>query len=96
MSFDIPSHIEPMIQQFAVEHKISQDEAIVRLIQEGFSASQEANPSENFDHLFTTDRLANLDAITTMIEAGEPTLDAKQVDARLAATKNNWQAKNAS
>ena len=96
MSFDIPSNIEPMIQQFAAEQRITHDEAIVRLIQEGFTASHEAKANENYDHLFTADRLAHLDAITAKIDAGEATLDADEVDARLATAKANWQAKNAS
>ena len=87
MSFDIPPFIEPMIQQYAAEKDISKDEAIVRLIQEGFSASHDVQADESFDHLFTAERLAHLDGVVAKLDAGEKTLTREQVDARLAANR---------
>lgn len=91
MSFDIPPSIEPMIQQYALEQSISHDEAVVRLVKEGFSATH-----ENYNHLFTPDRLAHLDGIVVGLDQGEATIDIEQVDARLAAAKADWMTKNAS
>ena len=96
MSFDIPPHIEPMIQQYASEQHITKSEAIIRLIQEGFTASHHDSASEEYDHLLTPTRLAHLDAIVAKLDAGEKTLSSEEVDARLAAAKAKWEAKQAS
>ena len=37
MSFDIPTYIEPQVQQFAHAQYISADEAVVRLIEAGLN-----------------------------------------------------------
>ena len=44
MSFDIPTYIEPQVQQFANAQHISADEAVVRLI-EAWLNSIHAKPS---------------------------------------------------
>lgn len=40
MSLDIPSNVERGIQQFAQQEHITHDEAVLRLIETGLSASQ--------------------------------------------------------
>jgi hypothetical protein len=37
MSFDIPTYIEPQVQQFAHAQHISADEAVIRLIEAGLN-----------------------------------------------------------
>jgi len=44
MSFDIPLTIEPQVIEYAQSEHITQDEAIVRLIQAGLTASHRADP----------------------------------------------------
>lgn len=43
MAMDIPSNLEHDIQKFAQEEQISHDEAVLRLIETGLSASRPAS-----------------------------------------------------
>jgi len=49
--------------------------------------------TENFDHLFTPERLAHIDRAATEIDAGKG-LTLEQVDAELAKRRAEWLRQN--
>ena len=93
MSFDIPSHIEPMIQQYASEQHITKGEAIVRLIQEGFTASHHEPAEDTYTHLFTPERMRHIAKAQAEIAAGQG-LTPEQLLVELEKDKAEWRATN--
>jgi hypothetical protein len=48
---------------------------------------------ENFDHLFTPERIAHLDRISREVREGAKTYTMEEVEARLQKTRAAWQSR---
>lgn len=74
-------------------------EALRRATEAGFSSVDDyvadvlqhdlLEETENFDHLFTPERLAHIDGAAAEIDAGQG-LTSDQVDAELAKRRDEW------
>ena len=62
MSFDIPQYFEPQIEKYAQALHISHDEAVIRLIQTGLSATPPAvSPRDILGAFATADQSSMMD-----------------------------------
>ena len=50
--------------------------------------------AENFDHLFTPERIAHIDSVVTKLKAGGETYSMEEAGAHLAARREAWILKN--
>lgn len=82
MSFDIPASIEPSVREYADSHHVSTNEALVMLIQAGLRASDK---QDSFDHIFTSERIEELDRISRSLKSGSETFSTEQVKAHFGS-----------
>lgn len=68
---------------------VSVDDYVADVLQQDL-----VDDSENFDHLFTPERLAHIDRAIAQIEAGQG-LTSEQAKAELAKRRDEWLRKNA-
>ncbi len=62
MSFDIPQYFEPQIEKYAQALHISHDEAVIRLIQTGLSATlPPVSPRDILGAFSSADQSATMD-----------------------------------
>jgi hypothetical protein len=90
MTYDIPQTVERIIGQVAAEKHITTDEALASLVMAGFEAQ---NEGDNYDYLFTPERMAHIDEALEAVERGE-FFTSEQVDKHLAAKRAEWLSKN--
>jgi len=69
----------------------SVDEYIADIVVQDIS-----DEADNFDHLFTPERLAELDRISAEIKAGGKTYTMAEVEEHFEKKRKEWLAKNAS
>jgi len=80
------------------------DLAKLRALEAGFESVGEyvadlmaddlVDDSENFDHLFTPERIAHIDGVLADIKAGGKTYTMEEVREHLAANRAEWIRKN--
>jgi len=80
------------------------DEANRRAVDAGFNTIGEfvtdvltgelTQDTEDFDYLFTPERIAHLDRVAASVKAGGKTYTTEEVRAHLAATRSDWIRKN--
>lgn len=81
---NIPDHLYQEAKRRATEAGYANvDEYLNEFISGGFK-------EENFDHLFTPERLAHLDRISAGIKAGEKTYTMDEVRAHFEKTEKTW------
>lgn len=82
---NLDDQLHQYAQRRAAESGCADAQAYVTLM-----LQMEQQEGENFDHLFTPERLAEIDRAAAQVEAGEGiTLD--EFDLRLAEFKDQWQ-----
>jgi hypothetical protein len=53
-------------------------------------ADELTQETEDFDHLFTPERIAHVDKVAASVEAGGPTYSIEEVSAYLATKRADW------
>ncbi len=88
VTIEIPEEAYLAVQQQALNGGFETTERYISDI----VVSTAMHDSENFDHIFTADIIADLNTISRGIEAGEKTFTMDEVHDRLAETRRKWLA----